>query len=209
MVYIIFKGYLVFYNIDKLLLIQQMPIVRLRLALTFSIRNNNCIMNIIVQKSSCVSAVASLGFIPRSDLLGQRIWMKLGDIDHKITFHVGFTFSINVSVSILWRWACALLTSKTTVGMTIFKKILSNLLGHKWYYLLLSIEYIWLIVGNNIFYIFIDFILLLWIICLCPLYIFVFFLNHRSSLYLKNSSRTILMNILLLVFHLLLKFYHF
>lgn len=43
-----------------------MPIVRLRLVLTFSIRNNNCIMNITVQKSSCVSAIASLGFVPTS-----------------------------------------------------------------------------------------------------------------------------------------------
>lgn len=65
-----------FHNLYKLVSIQKMPIMRLRLFPTFGF-GNNCIINITVREPLCISVIVSLGFIPRNGIARLKcIWIK-------------------------------------------------------------------------------------------------------------------------------------
>lgn len=119
---IIFKDYVVFHDIDKLLSIQQMLIVSHRMLPTLGIINN-CVLNIIAEEALCLSMIVFGGFIPRNGTATSRnmnqIW---GYIDQDHLLYGLYILRERITIYFLWRWACVCPTSRTTVGITIFKK---------------------------------------------------------------------------------------
>ena len=99
-----------------------MLIMRHRMFPTLGIRNN-CVLNITVEEALCLSMIVFGGFVPRNGTATSRdtnqIW---GDIDQDHLLYGLYILRERITIYILWRWACVRPTSRTTVGITIFKK---------------------------------------------------------------------------------------
>lgn len=122
-----FKDYVVLHDTDKLLAVQQMPVMRHQLFPTFRIRNNYVLIT-TAEEYFAYQWLVFLGFTPRNEIATSRgmnqIWGNIAQGHLPEGLYILCKF---IPIYILWRWACIFPTSRTRVGITILKNLFSLL----------------------------------------------------------------------------------